>query len=51
MSPILIPHIWKEMNQQREMMQEIKKPKKDKKAYMQDVPEATHHDSTSVDSI
>ena len=33
------------------MMQEIKKVRKDKEAYVQDVPEATHHDSTSADSV
>ena len=32
-------------------MQEIRKLKKDKKAYVQDVPEAAHRDSTSTDSI
>ena len=33
------------------MMQEIKKARKDKEAYMQDVPEAAHHDSASTESI
>ena len=32
-------------------MQEIRKVRKDKEAYMQDVPEATHHDNTSADSV
>ena len=33
------------------MMQEIRKIERDKKAYMQDIPEATHRDNTSTDSI
>ena len=33
------------------MMQEIRQARRDKEAYMQDVPEATHRDSTSADSI
>ena len=33
------------------MMQEIRKVRRDKEAYMQDVPEAAHHDSTSADSV
>ena len=33
------------------MIQEIKKLKRDKKAYIKDVPEAAHRDNTSVDSI
>ena len=32
-------------------MQEIKKVTRDKKAYMQDMPEAAHHDSTSADNV
>ena len=32
-------------------MQEIRKVKRDKEGYMQDVLEATHHDSTSADSV
>ena len=32
-------------------MQEIRKVRRDKEAYMQDVPEAAHRDSTSVDSV
>ena len=32
-------------------MQEIRKVRRDKEAYMQDVPEATHRDSTSADSV
>ena len=32
-------------------MQEIRKVRRDKKAYMQDVPEAAHRDSTSTDSV
>ena len=32
-------------------MQEIKKVKRDKEAYMQDMPEATHRDSTSTDNV
>ena len=35
----------------RGMMQEIRKEEGIKEAYMQDMPEATHHDSTSTDSI
>ena len=33
------------------MIQEIKKVRRDKEAYMQDVPEVAHHDNTSVDSV
>ena len=32
-------------------MQEIRKVRRDKEAYMQDVPKAAHHDSTSADSV
>ena len=32
-------------------MQEIRKVRRDKEAYIQDVPEATHRDSTSADSV
>ena len=32
-------------------MQEIRKVRRDKEAYMQDVPEAAHYDSTSTDSV
>ena len=32
-------------------MQEIRKVRRDKEAYMQDVPKAAHRDSTSVDSV
>ena len=32
-------------------MQEIRKVRRDKEAYMQDVPEAIHHDSTFVYSV
>ena len=32
-------------------MQEIRKVRRDKETYMQDVPEAAHRDSTSADSI
>ena len=32
-------------------MQEIRKVRRDKKAYIQDVPEATHRDSASTDNI
>ena len=32
-------------------MQEIRKVRRDKEAYMQDVPEATHRDNTSADSV
>ena len=32
-------------------MQEIRKLKRDKKAYVQDVPEAAHRDNASTDSI
>ena len=32
-------------------MQEIRKVRRDKEAYMQDIPEATHHDNTSADSV
>ena len=32
-------------------MQEIRKVRRDKEAYMQDVPEAAHRDSTSADSV
>ena len=35
----------------KEMMQEIRKARKDKEANMQDVPEAAYHDSTSTDSV
>ena len=33
------------------MMQEIRKVRRDKEAYMQDVPEAVHHDNTSPESF
>ena len=33
------------------MMRELNKVRKDKEAYVQDVPKAIHHDSTSADSI
>ena len=33
------------------MMQEIRTVRRDKEEYMQDVPEATHRDSTSADSV
>ena len=33
------------------MMQEIRKVRRDKEAYMQDMPEAVHRDSTSADSV
>ena len=33
------------------MMQKIRKARRDKEAYMQDVPEAAHRDSTTADSI
>ena len=33
------------------MMQEIRKVRRDKEAYMQDMPEAAHHDSTSANSV
>ena len=32
-------------------MQEIRMVKRDKEAYMQDVPKAAHRDSTSTDSV
>ena len=32
-------------------MQEISKVRRDKEAYMQDVPEAAHRDSTFADSV
>ena len=32
-------------------MQEIRKVRRDKEAYMQDVPEVAHRDSTSTDSV
>ena len=32
-------------------MQEIRKVRRDKEAYMQDVPKVTHRDSTFVDSV
>ena len=32
-------------------MQEIRKVRRDKEAYMQNVPEAAYHDSTSADSV
>ena len=32
-------------------MQEIRKVRRDKEAYMQDVPEAAHRDSISTDSV
>ena len=32
-------------------MQEIRKVRRDKEAYIQDVPEAAHLDSTSVESV
>ena len=32
-------------------MQEIRKVRRDKEAYMQDMPEAAHYDSTSADSV
>ena len=32
-------------------MQEIRKVRKDKEAYMQDMPEATHRDSASTESV
>ena len=32
-------------------MQEIRKVGRDKEAYMQDVPEAAHRDSTFADSV
>ena len=32
-------------------MQEIRKVRRDKEAYMQDVPETAHHDSAFTDSI
>ena len=35
----------------KEMMQEIRKARKDKEAYMQDVPEAAYRDSAFTDSI
>ena len=31
-------------------MKEIRKVKRDKEAYMQDMPEAAHHDSASTNS-
>ena len=33
------------------MMQEIRNVRKDKEAYMQDVLEAAHRDSASIDSV
>ena len=33
------------------MIQEIRKVRRDKEAYMQDVPEAGHRDNTSIDSV
>ena len=33
------------------MMQEIRKLERDKKAYVQDVPEAAHRDNISADSV
>ena len=32
-------------------MQEIRKVRRDKEAYIQDLPEAAHRDSTSADSV
>ena len=32
-------------------MQEIRKVRRDKEAYMPDVPEAAHRDNTSTDSV
>ena len=32
-------------------MQEIRKVRRNKEAYMQDVPEVTHCESTSADSV
>ena len=32
-------------------MQEIRKVRRDKEAYMQDVPEAAYRDSTSTDNV
>ena len=32
-------------------MQEIRKVRRDKEAYMQDVPKSAHRDSTSADSV
>ena len=32
-------------------MQEIRKVRRDKEAYIQDMPEATHRDDISVDSV